>query len=442
LLDDLPADRETIGSIQLHTGPFDIELERIRRRNQPAIWLFSSRTLKAIPDAFAQIEAPRFMRYLPAWLTNIRILNFPVWRWLVVIMGFAAALALASLVTRALIPLLRPVLRWLTHEEDDGRLKALTGPVRLLLLAAAMRIPSTLVMTVLGRQLISIAAHFLAIVAFAWMAMEFANIVSDLNTRRLIRLHQPAKIAMVALARRLYKIFVVLLAMVFLLKRMGVNVTAMLAGLGIGGVALALAAQKTIENVFGGISIIMSEAIRVGDFCKISGQTGIIEDIGLGTTRLRTLDRTIVAVPNSQISQLSLENFSMRDKTWFHQIFGLRFDTTGEQMRTILDGIEKILSGDPKIEKLSARVRFIGFDKSSLTLEIFAYILESNFEEYLRIQQRLLLSVLDVIAAAGSSVHAPLLLNELESSNGGSPGNRPNPAGNFKAGPVQPRQSS
>ena len=146
----------------------------------------------------------------------------------------------------------------------------------------------------------------------------------------------PGKLAIVALARRLFKILVILVIAIILLRDAGVNVTAMLAGLGVGGVALALAAQKTLENLFGGISLIMREAIRVGDFCKVADQTGTVEDIGLGSTRLRTLDRTLVSVPNAQVSQMNLENISLRDKFWLHHTLELRRDTSPDQMRYVL----------------------------------------------------------------------------------------------------------
>ena len=175
-----------------------------------------------------------------------------------------------------------------------------------------------------------------------------------------------------------------------LLQRAGVNLTAMLAGLGLGGVALALAGQKTLENLFGGISVIIRDIAHPGDFCVIAGQTGYVEDVGLGSTRLRTLDRTVVSIPNALLSQQNLENISRRDKFWFHQIFGLRFDTSAAQMNAILTGAEGILRDDSRVEEPGSRVRFIGFGQSSLTLEIFAYISAGDYLSFLRIQQELL----------------------------------------------------
>ena len=98
------------------------------------------------------------------------------------------------------------------------------------------------------------------------------------------------------------------------------------------GIAIALAAQKTLENVVGGVSLIFDRALHVGDFLKLGDTLGTVQDIGLRSTRIRTLDRTMVSVPNGQIANVSLENLSLRDKFWFHHILGLRYGTTSSQM--------------------------------------------------------------------------------------------------------------
>jgi MscS family membrane protein len=120
-----------------------------------------------------------------------------------------------------------------------------------------------------------------------------------------------------------------------------------LAGLGVGGIAVALAAQKTLENVIGGASIIFDGAVRVGDLLKVGETLGTVEDIGLRSTRLRTFDRTVFTVPNGQIANVSLENLSLRDSFWFHHIFSLRYETTAAQMRSVPQGITGLLEKYP-----------------------------------------------------------------------------------------------
>jgi MscS family membrane protein len=178
--------------------------------------------------------------------------------------------------------------------------------------------------------------------------------------------------------------------------------------------ALALAAQKTLEDLFGGITVITRKAVRVGDFCQLADQMGTIEEIGLGSTRVRTLNNTVVTIPNAKVSQMSLENYSMRKKIWFHQIFGLRSDTSPEQMRQVLSQVTEMLCGDQKVEQESARIRFIGFGASSLQLEIFAYIKTTDYAAFLENQEDLMLHIMDIIAANGTSIALPSQITYLD----------------------------
>jgi MscS family membrane protein len=162
-----------------------------------------------------------------------------------------------------------------------------------------------------------------------------------------------------------------------------------LAGLGVGGIAVALAAQKTLENVIGGVFLIFDEVVHVGDSLTVGDTLGAVDDIGLRSTRIRTLDRTMVSVPNGQIANLSIENLSARDKFWFHPILRLRFDTTSPQMHALLDGIRNLLAGSSLVESNSIRVRFLDFGSSSLDVEVFAYVLARDWNQLLEIQEKL-----------------------------------------------------
>jgi MscS family membrane protein len=217
------------------------------------------------------------------------------------------------------------------------------------------------------------------------------------------------KIAVITLATRLFKIFAFFVVLIFTLKGAGINVSAMLAGLGIGGIALALAAQKTLEDLFGGISIILRDSIRVGDFCRVADQTGVIEDIGLSSTRLRTQDRTVVSIPNSKIAQISSENIALRDKFWFHHFLLLRYDATGVQAGDIVGKVRALLEQSTEVEIETIRVNVIGVVHSCMQIEVYAYLKSSTFELFLPRQQELLLKVLSVVEEAGTALAVPVL---------------------------------
>ena len=163
----------------------------------------------------------------------------------------------------------------------------------------------------LARHYWESAAGVLFLVGIGWSLASLIDLAAGVGMRRSIGAGVPQKIAVITLAQRLTKILVGLAVLLILLREAGINITAMLTGLGIGGVALALAAQNALQDLFGGISIIVRDTIRVGDFCRVADQTGTIEEIGLSSTRLRTLDRTVVSIPNSKIAQVSSENFTL-----------------------------------------------------------------------------------------------------------------------------------
>ena len=178
---------------------------------------------------------------------------------------------------------------------------------------------------------------------------------------------------MLRLVRRLADALVIAAAGFVMLHRFGVDPTAALAGLGIGGIAVALAAQKTLENVVGGVSIIVDQAVRVGDFLKLGDTVGTVDSIGLRSTRIRTLDRTILSMPNGQVANVNIETLSARDKIWFHHFVGLRYETTASQLSSILEDLRNYLVTHPKIDRgESIRARFMRFGPFSLDIVVFA----------------------------------------------------------------------
>ena len=188
------------------------------------------------------------------------------------------------------------------------------------------------------------------------------------------------------------------------------NVNAVLAGLGVGGIAVALAAQKTIENLFGGVSVISDKPVLVGDFCQFGGQVGTIEDIGLRSTRIRTLDRTIVTIPNASFSTMTLENYSKRDRMWFHPTIYLRRDTSPEKIRVMMNAIVDVLKSHPKVDPTDVPIRFTKIAKESFDLEIFAYVNSDDFNVYLQVQSELLLGIVE--AAVRHSVEFAVPIQE------------------------------
>jgi MscS family membrane protein len=209
------------------------------------------------------------------------------------------------------------------------------------------------------------------------------------------------------LGRRVFKILLFIIIVLLVLRSFGVDVTTALAGLGIGGIILGFGAQKTVENLFGGVSVLTDRVLHVGDFCKVGDQLGTIEDIGLRSTRIRRADRTLVAIPNGTIANATVENYSMREKILFKPTIGVRYETSADQLRYLLVQIRELLISHPKVESSTARARLIGFGPSSIDLEVFAYILSTTYPEFLAIQEDLLFRIMGLIEDSGTSFAFP-----------------------------------
>ncbi len=213
--------------------------------------------------------------------------------------------------------------------------------------------------------------------------------------------------SLVRVARGVVNVLVIFLGVLAALRHFGVDATPALAGLGVGGIAVALAAQKTLENVIAGASLIFDQAVTTGDFLKMGEISGVVDHIGLRSTRIRTLDRTIISVPNSQIASAALETLSLRDKFLFHHVVGLRYETTREQLRAVVEGIRAALVGEPLTDEDSVRVRFLRLGASSLDVDVFAYLRAADFNHFLELQESLLFGITEVVAQAGTEIAFP-----------------------------------
>lgn len=263
--------------------------------------------------------------------------------------------------------------------------------------------PATLSRTVVERALAM--SFFLAV---AWASAVVVDLVTERWRSRLDPRMQAVSYSVLPLGRQVLKLSFFLIAILSVLSVWGYNTTTILAGLGVGGLAVALAAQKTIENLFGGISVIGDRPVLVGDVCRFGDRVGTVMHIGLRSTRIRTPDRTIISVPNAQFSSMELENISGRDKIWFHPTLNLRRDTKSEQLLEVLSSFRKILADQPKVETGKLPVRFIGVGPYSLDVEVVAYVNTSDYDEFLALQQELLLKLLQAVERAGTALAVPL----------------------------------
>jgi len=214
--------------------------------------------------------------------------------------------------------------------------------------------------------------------------------------------------ALLPLGRKFSKVLLLVLGVVSVLNELGFQVASLLAGVGIGGIAIALAAQKTVENLFGSISIGVDQPFRVGDSVRLGdGTVGTVEAIGMRSTRIRTPERTIVTIPNGKLADMPAETFAVRDRIRLLASFGLSYATTAAQLREVLAGIEARLRAHPSIWPDGFSARFTAFNDSTLNVEVSAWFKTSDWNEFTRIRQELFIQFMEVVERAGTSFAFP-----------------------------------
>lgn len=190
-------------------------------------------------------------------------------------------------------------------------------------------------------------------------------------------------------------------------QRLGIDMLPLLAGFGVGGLAVALAAKQTFANIIGSLILLFNKPVKVGDFCRYGNQLGTVEHIGLISTRIRSLERTVITVPNADFSEMHLENFQLRDQRLFKTTIQLRYETTPEQMRWILIALRELLLSHPMVTPDPARARFAEYGASSKDIKIFCYLYCQDQNTFLAVQEDLLLRIEDIVNESGSGFAFP-----------------------------------
>jgi MscS family membrane protein len=407
LANPLRPDQDVVATIEIPDGPIEVVLERVRPPQGPPIWLVSRRTLDLIPDAYRQINVFSLEQHLPALLVKPRIAGIRLFNWLALFLVVPLAYRLMGVFHALWVPLAR--------RNRLGRLippgvgpDRLAGAVRFIVIALVIRwLIAKSDLPLLERRFWWALSVLFAIGAATWLMLH-VNAALERYVRQQLHSSRQAEVAsLVRVARWFADGLVILIAVLVMIRRLGGDPTAAMAGLGIGGIAVALAAQKTLENVIGGLSLIFDRAVCVGDFLKVGEASGTVESIGLRSTRIRTPDRTLLSVPNGQIANVSIETISSRDMFWFHHFLGLRYATTPAQLRAVVDGIVRRLGGHPAVDPASIRATFLRFGPSSLDVEVVAYIVAKDWPQFLEIQQELLLGIMDVVEQADTAIALP-----------------------------------
>jgi MscS family membrane protein len=365
---------------------------------------------------------------LPQTLFNIGPRGLMWWQWL----AFPALVLISWLVGHALGIVTRGLLHRLSRRTsatwDDRLFDRTSAGIGLLwgLLLFRLLLPNLeLNPTSLG-NVHKVLGVFVVIVTF-WMIWRSVDVLIRGMFERPWAVGNPSALSLLSVGGNLARGAVVLIGVVTAIAAMGYPVATVVAGLGIGGIAIAFGAQKTVENLFGSVALAIDQPCRVGDTVKVDDVTGVVERIGSRSTQIRTVERTLVTIPNGKLSDLRIESFAMRDRIKFATTVKLFYDTTEPQLKRVLDGLEQVLRSHRKIWPDLVLVRFAGFGDSSIDIEVLCWFQTTDYDRFRDYRQDVLLGFMRVVADSGASFAFPAPVHLIRHKSGGEAARAPQP---------------
>ena len=288
---------------------------------------------------------------------------------------------------------------------DDLIVQELQGPIRFLFVVVGLRIffQLTFHQTELIKLLLDAASIYIifwALYAITPAARELLYRVSNTNDHLSYELSR--------FIVRMIRILIVLFGIMAILYNFGINVTAFFASLGIGGLALALAAKDTAANLFGSIALLVDHSVKIGEWIKVNDIEGVVEDIGMRTTKIRTFEKSLIAIPNSIVALSPIENYSRRGIRRIKMTIGLTYDTPRSAVEAIVADLRTLLDRHPDIAQHETKlVNFRDFNASDLGILIYAFAARSEWKSYLEIREDLNLKIMEIVERHGASFAFP-----------------------------------
>jgi MscS family membrane protein len=403
---DLTGDR--LGVIMSPSGREDV-LRLVRTGTSPSRWVLSSASVGNIDAWYESLGAPWLRDRLPRSLQREGPLNVYYWQWL----GLGMIIPTLVLLSWLLGAILRSVLGRLAARTvtdwDDLLLENLRGPFRLWAAAlVAEPLLSLLQLNARVAAFVSASTRGLLLIALFWALLRIIRLAQLRIERAADATGQGAQArTLVPLFGNILRVTVAVIALLVALAQFGYPVGTLLAGLGIGGIAVALAAQKTVEHLFGSVSLAADRAFRVGDWVRAGATEGEVQRIGLRSTSIRTIDRTVVRVPNGRLADERIETFGERDRILFRTDLDVPYDTTPEQLAQIRDDLEAALRAQPLIWPDTVRVHIVAFTDSAIRFNVVSWFRTTDWNQFLRIRHDLFLQFMRIVRGRGASFAFP-----------------------------------
>lgn len=417
--DGLPSNRELLGTIKTSDErELAIRLGRVGS-GDTRTWKFSEVTVSQIDDLYSDLPDNWIREHIPGPLLNPGPFDVLRWQWLALLILIPTAILIGWVLEMpSRFVFLRLSARTAT-EFDDKLIVAARGPVILLWSVAVSRV--LLRWIALATPVQAFIVNFqgaLATAALFWLVLRSIGVMQQTVPLSDWGARHPALRSLIPLGARIARLIIFLIAVLTVVSQFGYPVATIVAGLGIGGIAIALGAQKSLEHFFGSVSIGVDQPFRVGDWVKVNNTEGEVEAIGLRSTRIRTLDRTILSIPNGQLAESQSENFAARDRIRLKTTLGLEYGTSSATIRKVRDEVEKVLRAHPLVWQDRVQVRFSEFASSSLNLEVFCWIQTTVIDDFREVREELFLQMMEVVEGNGAAFAFPTQTLHVQGSLG------------------------
>lgn len=407
----------------------EITIVLVQEGKRAGEFLFSNETVQRAGEFFEKVkhlpylkgtgsgaayQAPWSEVYLPEW-SKKKFLVFEIWKWIGLLLAIFVGILINTL-SRFIFKIILKFTKKTKTEWDEKIVIILYRPIGYLLVVAfwfgflfSIDISGT------PYRVILYILKILLGLAFVYFVYCFSELVVALMRLNAIQKRAPIDEQLIPLLIKSFRILFVTLAVLFAIQNLGINVMSLIAGLGIGGLALALAAKDTAANLFGSIMIFMDKPFRVGEHIIVGGIEGTVEAIGFRSTRIRTWEDSVVTIPNSTVANANIENLGLRRYRRTNMIFGVTYDTSPEKMEAFLEAIKNILFSHPLVVKELVNVGFREFGNSSLNIQMHFYINVDTFAKNLEVRQLIFLDVMRAAKALDISFAFPTTTLHVES---------------------------
>ena len=401
LEDGLPSYRDLIGTVTISSGEIPILLQRVPDGEGGRVWKFSNGTVARIPEMWEELGFSPAALYLKELLPDFRFMGMENFQVLATVLFFLFAWPLAALVSNLL---LRIALRIPNHF-PKGITRFFRRPFRFFLFVLIARL-------LVNQMGLSLSARILLessgvdYIAYTVLLLGLISLFRDYQIRKMEHQGNVQYVALMKPFTTILQVLVVIVIALFWAERAGYDMSTILAGLGVGSLAVALAAQKTLENVIGAITLYTARPVKAGDFCRFGQTVGTVEEIGLRSTIIRTPDRTRVFIPNSVFSSVEVENYSSRDRIRYFRQLQLQM-TTADQLRVLLAELRKMFYSHPKVLQDSVSVRLEKVEQALALVRLEAGVSTRDFQEYLTVAEDINLRIIELVHNVGAAFSGP-----------------------------------